>query len=228
LNSGDLTSIFTIPKGVDRELFYRPNLEDRRKNREKLGIRRDEIILISVGSLDYTRELENIIIAYKNSLSQLRTYNTRLFIIGDGPDYYHLLKVVEEYELTDKIVFIKYVPHNKIPDYLTAADIGICYLPIELYYVQPSLKILEYLACGLPTIATKTYFNDKYIMHNWNGLIIEDNHLDLTRAINSLVKDKELRDYLSSNAILNSEKYNWEFITKNNLLPNLFKIISNL
>ncbi len=223
-NKRKSNKFFFVSWGVNAQIFSPPTLKDKQMIRKKLGFKIDDIILISIGTLSPTRELENIIIGFKDLLYQLRNQNIKLIIIGDGPDYNHLVNLAEKYNLTNKAIFLGYLPHKKIPMYLKAADIGICYLPISLYDVQPSLKVLEYLACSLPTIATNTYGNRMYIKNNCNGLIINDSHYDLTLAMNKLIENKELRQYMSANSRLDRQKYDWYFIVKNYLLPQCRKM----
>jgi glycosyltransferase involved in cell wall biosynthesis len=111
---------------------------------------------------------------------------------------------------------------------LNAADIGISYVPkTPQYDPQPPLKTVEFLACGLPTIATDTVGNRVFIRNEYNGLLIDDTVESLSNAIVKLVTDTSLRTKFASVSRQSVRKYDWQNIVEKKLIPIYRWIISN-
>ena len=79
--------------------------------------------------------------------------NIKLLAVGDGDLYPFLYSLSQK---SNKIILTGRVPFEKIPDFLSAADI--CVLPAHkneiMMHIVP-IKIYEYMAAGKPVIATK-------------------------------------------------------------------------
>jgi glycosyltransferase involved in cell wall biosynthesis len=152
----DGKAIHTIPNGVDLDLFdpgrYRTaSAHDRGKH----------VSMVFVGTLEFwvdTRFLIGLIREF-NSLG----YRPKLTIAGEEPDYAHgrlkegLREAVRSLGLAeDSLKFLGLVPHARVPEVISQADV--CLLPFKAnllisQYACP-LKLFEYLAMGKPVIAT--------------------------------------------------------------------------
>jgi len=208
-------NIFTVPLGANFNLF-----KQKRNNliREKYKIKKNEFLIIQIGSINPTRKLHQIIWGFKKVLEE--NNKLKLMFIGDGPDIDNIKNLTKELHLQNKIIFAGLIDYEKIPDYINSADIGISYVPITPEYnVQPPLKTVEYMACGLPTIATNTLGNRRFIKNGFNGLLVKDNPDDLAKAIIRLVGDKKLRDKITKNSRNSVKEYDWENIVKKKLIP---------
>lgn len=99
---------------------------------------------VYLGAMNATRQMHHLFHHYlKNFKSQT------LLVIGDAPS--SLLQAFQ----TPQIHFIGKIPYIKIPHYLRQARYGLNYIPVRRpYYLQPSLKLLEYCAVNLKIITT--------------------------------------------------------------------------
>ena len=76
--------------------------------------------------------------------------------VGDGPE---LQAVQSEAADLEHVTFFGPVPHEQMPAYLAAADIGVApfdtaaHRPLSLGFYWSPLKIFEYMAAGLPVVA---------------------------------------------------------------------------
>jgi colanic acid/amylovoran biosynthesis glycosyltransferase len=80
----------------------------------------------------------------------------RLTLAGDGPQRRHLLGLVQEYALGDKVNFLGHVPHNRVPELFRQADQFIMPCVVARRGDRDGLPnvILEALAFQVPVVAT--------------------------------------------------------------------------
>lgn len=165
------------------------------------------IKLISIGSL-----LEN-----KNHITQIKliqflvqkNYPIELDILGDGPEYYRLIKLVEELKLTDRINFRGAVSNPEY--YLSQADIFIHTAYSEAF----GLVILEAMAAQVPVVILNGQGNKDLIQHGVNGFVFEQNEIDaFYEMIINLIEDEKLRISTLGNAFNFSKKYDISLYVK--------------
>ena len=80
----------------------------------------------------------------------------QLSLVGDGPDRAALEPMIER--TAGRVRIIPPVPHEEIPNMLAHAHIGVTSLPDPddvIYQASSPIKLFEYMAAGLPIIATR-------------------------------------------------------------------------
>ena len=116
--------------------------------------------------------------------------NLRLMIVGDGPMSDDLVHMTRQLGIHQQIVFTGRVSHGNIPAYLAAVDI--CVSPKATFYACP-MKILEYLAMGIPTVAPRMPNICDVLNDDIDALLFEpDNVNSLTSALETLIHRPEL------------------------------------
>ncbi len=84
-----------------------------------------------------------------------RMPSSRLLIVGDGPERARIEARAWESGLEDSIVLTGAVRPEAVPGLLTSMDVALApYRRQRSFYFSP-LKIFEYLAAGLPTVASR-------------------------------------------------------------------------
>lgn len=79
----------------------------------------------------------------------------KLTIVGKGLAIGTIKQLVEQLQLHDSVRLEEAVAYNKIPAFISKADIGIIPLPDELCWnVSSPLKLIEYLAMAKPVIVS--------------------------------------------------------------------------
>ncbi|MBD3389020.1 MAG: glycosyltransferase [Candidatus Altiarchaeales archaeon] len=134
--------------GVDTALFDPSKVDEKEVNdiRWKVGL--EKRIVLFHGTVDgHAKEKLAEIIRGVTSRSEDMVF----ILLGQGKKYEELRSELE----SDRVMFPGYVPHEEIPKYALAADIGI--IPYEHTFnsnIIITLKLLEYLAMGLPVVST--------------------------------------------------------------------------
>jgi glycosyltransferase involved in cell wall biosynthesis len=124
-----------------------------------------------------------------------QTYpQSRMLIVGDGRDKESLVEGLKTRRLIKKTHFTGAVPHHEVPCLLASMDVAVApYTKHRGFYFSP-LKIYEYMASGLPVVASNIG-QIKEIIHNGkNGTLVPpDNPSALALALDRLQKVPELR-----------------------------------
>lgn len=140
--------------------------------------------------------------------------------VKDGNDLDEIKALARSLQIEKSIIFTGRIPHDEVVNYIGMADIGISYIPInENYNYNPPLKTFEYLACGLPTIATRTESNCRIIKDGFNGILVDDTPEDVETSIINLVKDKNKQAFLRKNARKSIMAFDFEHLARNCLVP---------
>lgn len=95
---------------------------------------------------------------------------TRLLIVGDGPGRKGLEADLKSKGLRKAVEFTGAVRPEAVPGLLASMDVGVAPYPkLDRFYFSP-LKVLEYMAAGLPVVASRIGTLAHLIRHEDNGL----------------------------------------------------------
>lgn len=125
--------------GVDFERFLNPGEEviaDARAHMDDLGLA--ENVAVYVGGLEPIYHIEPML----KSVAHLDGWS--LLVLGSGSLESSVAAAAAD---SEQVVFPGTVPHETVPGYLHAADVG-----VSLVDDPHTLKVLEYGAAGLPTV----------------------------------------------------------------------------
>ena len=192
--------------------------------RQNLGIGSEDIVFVYTGTIKPIRRLHRVIEALQ--LALLSVSNLHLLIVGEGIDVPRLKETAKALGISSRVHFTGLVSYEDMPSAMHAADVGLGYVPQDPWFDKaPVLKTMESLAVGLPTIATSTYGNQKYIIDGVNGMLVEDTPNDLAGAMIKLALDKNLRTQLSNDRDLIGA-YQWKRIVNDILNPTYERLVS--
>ncbi len=193
-------TVYRIPgEGVDSNYYCLTDEEEKIKERENLGIKKEDFFIISVGEVRKNKNQKKIIETiryFKNN--NPKDLNILYGIIGSGNQERALKKYVKKYGLDANVRFYGY--EVDIRKFLKAADI----------MVFPSIReglgmaALEAMFTGLPVVASSNRGSKEYIKEKTNGLLVSEDTVDAyARAIQRMYSYK-----------LEHERYNRENIRK--------------
>jgi glycosyltransferase involved in cell wall biosynthesis len=165
-----------------------------------------------VGNLRPWHGLETLVEAFVQ-LHQ-RNADVRLLIVGDGPARKALEVDLSFHGLRAKAHFTGAVSHDAIPGMLASMDVAVAPYPeLPHFYFSP-LKVFEYMAAGLPVVASRIGQVANVIQHEKTGLLCSPgSSADCARAVERLRDDPVLRQRLGAEAraaVL--EKHTWEAV----------------
>ena len=112
--------------------------------------------------------METLLRAWQQVSSQ--EPDAALLLVGDGPKKAESLELAAALNLPN-CVWVDHVPHEEVPSYLAAMDIGVGpYIQEALNFVSP-LKVIEYTAMGLPVVAADGGQIRELIEHGVSGYL---------------------------------------------------------
>ncbi len=183
--------------GIDIERFRRD--ESRRVSiRTGLGLTGQMILVGMVSNLRPVKGLHDFIEAARIVAEQHP--EARFVIIGEGPLQQELESLITRLNLAGKLRLLG--RQEDIPGFLSAFDIAVQSSESEGF----SNSVLEYLAAGLPVVATNVGGNAEAI-GDAGVLIPTKDPASLASAIASLIADSGKRMSLSVAAALRAEKF---------------------
>lgn len=104
------------------------------------------------------------------------------------------------------------VPFREIPEWLAKGKVGlVCLHPVDNYREALPIKMFEYMAAGLPVVATDFPLWRRILEESGCGVTVDPlNPADMAEKVTALLKDDPMRQRMGKNgrrAFL--EKYNW-------------------
>jgi glycosyltransferase involved in cell wall biosynthesis len=137
--------------------------------------------------------------------------NIRLDIYGTGNELDSLRSLAMRLGLERSVIFHSTVPVDEIPSLMASADIGIALLAGDNAYARQALnvKLFEFLAMGLPAIATKVESIEKYLGDKVVMLSNPNDVEDVARCIKELYQNADRRKELKEAGLAFTQKNNW-------------------
>jgi glycosyltransferase involved in cell wall biosynthesis/MoaA/NifB/PqqE/SkfB family radical SAM enzyme len=131
-------------------------------------------------------------------------------VVGTGHRFGELHRLSEQLKIGDALVFTGAVEHERVPEYLAAADVVVaCFADTPQVRCKSPLKICEYLAAGKAIVASDV--GEVTRMVGDAGVLTKANDVvSLAAGIRRLLDDPALRVELGLRARRRAEeKYNW-------------------
>lgn len=207
---GTKKTILPAPIGVQIETIHSKSPSMARADNQPLR-------LVYCGAIHRKRNLDILI---QGLIKADKHIKFTMDFFGYGDDVQRLSALVNHFGLTHRIRFMGHVEFETLGKCLQNYDIGISFIPTELYDLAPSLKTLEYMAAGLPVLATNTRGNSRLIKDGINGYCVfctSDGVKEGLLKFWHLTKEEYIR-IIENNRFL-AEKYSWKYIVSDFLVP---------
>lgn len=138
--------------------------------------------------------------------------DVRLMIVGSGLPAYetYLRGLVADLGLDDCVRWVGSVPNDQLPMWLAKADVGLSNSqPVAFRTYACPLKVIEYMAAGLPVIATVDTEAGDMVERFGCGLPVDYDVQAVARAVIRLFQEPGLYLKMKQNAITHSAALDW-------------------
>lgn len=207
--------IHIVPDGTDSERF-RPDV-DPSGVRQRHGIAQDAPLLVFHGDIKHDDGVDILVLALARIASERP--DARLLILGGGGPYFDqtIRPLIDRLGLAGHVIAPGWIPHDEVPAYLCACDIGAMTLRATLnhdHYL--SFKLFEYWGCGKPVVVTRLKAIGEIVRHGENGLVVDSEDVEgFAGAFLKLMADPDMAARLGrAGRELVEREYDWRRIMK--------------
>ena len=159
--------IQVIHNGVDVNKF-KP-AKNKRKIKEELGFKADDLAILSVGRLYARKGLFTLI---ESMPAVVKRFKNAKFIIsgkGQSDEMRKLINHADRIGVKNSIIFTGYYPDKKLPKLYQAADV----FAFSTFYEHHPFAVLEALSTGLPVVTTSVGGIPETIESGKNGFLVD-------------------------------------------------------
>ncbi len=182
-----------IYNALDLDRFVQFDKDQRCAQREKWHVGERDILVGAVANLRPVKKLDTLIDAA--AVLNKEFANLKFVIVGEGPLHEELQQYIYRNGVWE--IFKLAGRHDDIVPCLSAFDIGVLCSEGESF----SNSLIEYMAAGLPVVASEVGGNSEAIEHKQTGLLysIEDSE-GLIGCLREIIQNPELADTLGKQA----------------------------
>jgi 1,2-diacylglycerol 3-alpha-glucosyltransferase len=194
--------IHTIPNGIDLSNFKVAKHPGSLRN--KLGVKKDAPILLSLGRMDPEKHLDFLVDAFALLVRQYP--DARLVFAGDGSARKGVEEKVAAMQLKDCVHFLGMVNRADIPDVLHDATV---FLSASITEVHP-ISVIEAIASGLPLVAVQDEAFEGMIENDQNGYLVPMDVKVFSDTLSTLIGDPEKLERFGKKSAELSQKFSIE------------------
>ncbi|MCT1576059.1 N-acetyl-alpha-D-glucosaminyl L-malate synthase BshA [Oceanobacillus kimchii] len=189
-------SIEVIHNFINEQQYHPKNMQNLKY---QFGIEEDTKVLIHISNFRKVKRVQDVIYTYEKVQKNI---NSQLLLIGDGPEYGDMVRLVNELGLQDKVQFLG--KQNNISDILSMADLMLLMSEKESF----GLVLLEAMACGVPSIGTNIGGIPEVLTHEETGFIVDlGDSKSAAKYATDLLMDNNKWNVFSENALQHVKKY---------------------
>ncbi len=112
--------------------------------------------------------------------------------------------------LAERLEVVGRVPGSEIPAYLARSHLGVCVWAETIWWrFNPPTKLFEYLAAGLPVLASRIRTHTAYIRDGVNGMVFDYDAEAFAAVLMRAWRERARLPVLSANAAQDGQRYLW-------------------
>jgi len=138
---------------------------------------------VFIGSLSPHRKIDILIKGFQRYC--VDNPCATLDIYGSGPSEKLLRSIIQNSNFQGRIRLRGLFQQDELLLNLSQYDVGIAWVPCEMYDQSPSLKILEYMAAEIHVLATSTLAHRSMIDQGFSFKLFSDNEMSLYNALSN-------------------------------------------
>jgi len=197
-------------QGIDSKIiFLIPNTPEFRKTRRLplSKINKHDLVIVS----NLTRAIDYPLMIKAVSLLEKKYKDIKLKIIGSGEYQPELEKLVSKLKLEDKIIFLGRKPHKEVLDILSKSAIGVAIYTKDKPWTHfgDSMKVREYMACGLPVIMNDIASTADDVNRYKAGIVLKGKGKGFEKAVDEIFSSKQVYQQYRKNAVELAKKYDF-------------------
>ncbi len=178
---------------LDLDRFMQLDPDQRHRQREEWGVGEGEILIGAVANLRRVKRLDSLIEAA--AVLNKEFANLKFVIVGEGPLHEELQQYIYHQGVWE--LFKLAGRHDDVVPCLAAFDIGVLCSEGESF----SNSLIEYMAAGLPVVASDVGGNSEAIEHEINGLLYSaEDPNGLADCLKQIIQNPSLADTLGKQA----------------------------
>ena len=157
----------------------------------------DRFLICYIGTMGMAHGLETLIAAAEELQTALPS--AMFLLIGEGAEKERIVELAAARGLNN-IQFLGQQPRERIPGYVSAADLCLVMLKKnELFKTVIPTKLLEYMACGRPVVVAVDGEARRVVEEAGAGVFVEpENSQAMVKAILELAGDTECRQQMGT------------------------------
>lgn len=193
--------VHVLPNGVDPRRFRAKPVHARSDAGFSVGF---------VGSLKPWHDLTTLAAAYAILLESRP--DARLIIVGDGPERSRVEDLLQTANAADNVVFSGAIAPDEVPGWMQRMDVGTApYARDAARYFSP-LKVLEYMASGLPVVGSSTGQIPELVEDGISGILHDaEDARGLAESLDLLAGSPELRNRMGrAGRRAVEERHSWD------------------
>jgi glycosyltransferase involved in cell wall biosynthesis len=203
--------IHIVPLGVDTEPFS-PDVTDgeNAESAESHCEQPDRIRIAYLGTIKRIRGLETVVDGLAN-LDDEHRQRVRFDVFGTGEEEFLTALAEKAADSGVEMVYHGHIAHSEVPAALDHCDLAVSPLPpLDAYRVSCPAKIFEYLAMGLPVVATRIPPHERHLTHGEDAMLVDPENTDeFARTVAGFLDAPELLRSASANARRTALDQDW-------------------
>ena len=195
-----------IYPGIDLSRFF--PAPPRHDLQTKVGIQPTDKVLLFMGTIfrfsGLVELLSELAPAFRIDKS------LKLLVLGDGEDFNRLHQLAITLDLQNQVIMLGRIEYDLLADYLRLGDIAL--LPFKQELVTHGAlpgKVLQYLACGLPTISTPLDGLQSMIPSNQGVLYAKNPNEMANKALALLSNSQDRQEITELGVKMMNDLCNW-------------------
>ena len=188
------TKSSVIYPGIDMTRFF--PAPSRHDLQTKVGIQPTDKVLLFMGTIFRFSGLVELLTELAPAFRLDKSL--KLLVLGDGEDFNRLHQLAITLDLQNQVIMPGRIEYNLLADYLRLGNVAL--LPFKQELVTHGAlpgKVLQYLACGLPTVSTPLDGLQSMIPPN-QGILYANNSQEMANMAVDLVSKPDQQHELAS------------------------------
>jgi len=202
----DPSKIHVIPNGVEEPAPSEPGRDEAKR---MLGL--DGLLVVFTTAQHIPRKRLDLLLKAAALLRDRWAGRAKIIIGGDGPLTPQLVKMARDLGLQGFVEFTGWIPDDRLPLYYRASDV----FAVTSDYEAGPQTLLEAGIRGCALVSSRIPLFPA-LMRNWvDGVTFKPgDHVELAKALDSVLGDEELRKRLSENAVRFASRFTWRKIAE--------------